>query len=179
VVPGETALAFYTAENCSDQEITGIATYNVTPNAAAAYFNKIQCFCFEYQLLKPHEKVAFPFILGFCLQFSEGGHLLKSPPMPRLTCPFSFSLILTLPRILYSAMWIRLSSLTPFLEPKVAPPFFKTYQSPNDKETVSIFHHKQLSLAPSFFSFHAPWFLYLLSFPGELRIISFSRPEGC
>jgi hypothetical protein len=31
VVAGETALAFYTAENFSDKPITGVATYNVQP----------------------------------------------------------------------------------------------------------------------------------------------------
>lgn len=33
VLPGETALAFYTATNHSDDDIVGIATYNVTPNS--------------------------------------------------------------------------------------------------------------------------------------------------
>ncbi len=31
VLPGETALAFYTAENWGDEDVIGIATYNTTP----------------------------------------------------------------------------------------------------------------------------------------------------
>ncbi len=31
VLPGETALAFYTAKNNSDHDLVGIATYNMTP----------------------------------------------------------------------------------------------------------------------------------------------------
>ena len=41
-MPGETALAFYTATNPTDQAITGISTYNVIPFEAGQYFNKIQ-----------------------------------------------------------------------------------------------------------------------------------------
>lgn len=36
VLPGETSLAFYTARNASDQDIIGIATYNVTPDRVRA-----------------------------------------------------------------------------------------------------------------------------------------------
>lgn len=57
VVPGETALAFYTATNPSDQSVIGISTYNVVPFEVGQYFNKIQCFCFEEQQLGPHEQV--------------------------------------------------------------------------------------------------------------------------
>lgn len=57
VHPGETALAFYTAKNPTDKPVIGISTYNVVPFEAGQYFNKIQCFCFEEQLLNPHEEV--------------------------------------------------------------------------------------------------------------------------
>ena len=50
VQPGETALAFYNAENKNPNAITGISTYNVSPQKAGLYFHKIQCFCFEEQV---------------------------------------------------------------------------------------------------------------------------------
>lgn len=60
VLPGETALAFYTAVNKSDEDIIGVATYSVTPGQVAPYFSKIQCFCFEEQRLNAGEEVDMP-----------------------------------------------------------------------------------------------------------------------
>lgn len=60
VLPGETALAFYTATNRSDTDIIGVATYSVTPAQVAPYFSKIQCFCFEEQRLNAGETVDMP-----------------------------------------------------------------------------------------------------------------------
>ncbi|WPH03403.1 Cytochrome c oxidase assembly protein COX11, mitochondrial [Acrodontium crateriforme] len=61
VLPGETALAFYTATNQSkDEDIIGVATYSVTPAQVAPYFSKIQCFCFEEQRLNKGETVDMP-----------------------------------------------------------------------------------------------------------------------
>ncbi|KAL0052389.1 hypothetical protein WJX82_001349 [Trebouxia sp. C0006] len=60
IKPGDSTLAFYTAQNLSDKSITGVSTYNVTPQQAGVYFNKIQCFCFEEQKLRPGEKIDMP-----------------------------------------------------------------------------------------------------------------------
>ncbi|KAL8738130.1 MAG: hypothetical protein Q9181_001036 [Wetmoreana brouardii] len=60
VLPGETALAFYTATNKSSEDIIGVATYSVTPAQVAPYFSKIQCFCFEEQRLNAGETVDMP-----------------------------------------------------------------------------------------------------------------------
>ena len=62
VVPGETALAFYTAHNPTDKAVTGVSTYNITPQKAGFYFNKIQCFCFTEQTLMPGQEVRMPVI---------------------------------------------------------------------------------------------------------------------
>ena len=57
---GETALAFYEAYNPTDRPVAGSASYNVTPYEAGYFFNKIQCFCFDEQLLQPGERVMMP-----------------------------------------------------------------------------------------------------------------------
>lgn len=59
---GETTMAFFRAKNTSDQTITGTATFNVTPEIAGRFFNKIQCFCFEEQTLKAGESVEMPVV---------------------------------------------------------------------------------------------------------------------
>ena len=57
---GETGLAFYEAHNPTDRPIGGQASYNVTPYQAGYFFNKIDCFCFEEQVLQPGETVMMP-----------------------------------------------------------------------------------------------------------------------
>ena len=57
---GEQSMAYYEAINRSDETLTGTAVFNVTPPQAGAYFNKIQCFCFTEQTLKPGERIEMP-----------------------------------------------------------------------------------------------------------------------
>ncbi len=57
---GENKLATYVATNTSGGPITGTASFNVSPEAAGVYFNKIECFCFTEQTLAPGETVEMP-----------------------------------------------------------------------------------------------------------------------
>ncbi|WP_133487416.1 cytochrome c oxidase assembly protein [Aliiroseovarius marinus] len=57
---GETGLAFYEAYNPTDRPVAGTASYNVAPFAAGGFFTKIDCFCFEQQVLQPGERVTMP-----------------------------------------------------------------------------------------------------------------------
>lgn len=83
VLPGETALAFYTAENWGTEDVVGIATYNITPSRVSCdraglrlfftltnlnlhdsqvspFFAKVECFCFEQQKIRAGEQVDLP-----------------------------------------------------------------------------------------------------------------------
>jgi len=57
---GEQVLAFYTATNTGTQPLVGTATFNVTPDKAGRYFNKIECFCFTEQRLEPGKSIEMP-----------------------------------------------------------------------------------------------------------------------
>jgi cytochrome c oxidase assembly protein Cox11 len=57
---GEDTLVFFSAENLSDRDLTGHATFNVTPDKAGIYFKKIQCFCFTEERLGANKRVEMP-----------------------------------------------------------------------------------------------------------------------
>ena len=59
---GEQTMATFAATNLSQRRITGTAVYNVVPESAAAYFNKIQCFCFTEQTLNAGESAELPVV---------------------------------------------------------------------------------------------------------------------
>lgn len=57
---GEPGFINFTAVNTGDDAVVGTAVYNVTPAKAGIYFNKIQCFCFNEQVLAPNQRQNFP-----------------------------------------------------------------------------------------------------------------------
>ncbi|MBM3602806.1 MAG: cytochrome c oxidase assembly protein [Alphaproteobacteria bacterium] len=60
VQAGQAFLAHYRLVNQSDKPVTVMASYNVTPEKIAPYFNKIQCFCFQEQHLDAGQTVDLP-----------------------------------------------------------------------------------------------------------------------
>lgn len=59
---GETVRVNFRVTNNSKQEKTGRSVFNVTPMAAGAYFNKLECFCFTDVTLKPGETREMPVV---------------------------------------------------------------------------------------------------------------------
>ena len=57
---GEENLAYYVGRNNSGRAITGVATYNVTPDKVGRYFHKTACFCFNEQTLASGQEMQFP-----------------------------------------------------------------------------------------------------------------------
>jgi cytochrome c oxidase assembly protein subunit 11 len=57
---GEPMTIDYWAENTSDEPTAGTAIYNVAPAKSGLYFVKVQCFCFEEQVLMPGQRVQMP-----------------------------------------------------------------------------------------------------------------------
>ncbi len=84
---GEEGLAYYEAYNPTDRVIAGTASYNVSPYSTGAYFSKIDCFCFEMQVLRPGEKVTMPvsfFVEPELLQDADAKHV------PVITLSYTF-----------------------------------------------------------------------------------------
>ena len=59
---GEHGLAFYEVTNTSEQDVSLMASYNVTPHKAGLCYNKLECFCFEERIVKAGETKKLPVV---------------------------------------------------------------------------------------------------------------------
>ena len=59
---GETVKIAYQAKNLYGDTERGRATFNVTPEFAGSYFNKLECFCFTDTELAPGETLDMPVV---------------------------------------------------------------------------------------------------------------------
>jgi cytochrome c oxidase assembly protein subunit 11 len=57
---GETLVVTYRAVNLSERVTSGSATYNVVPDQAGVFFNKLACFCFTEQSLEAGQSIDMP-----------------------------------------------------------------------------------------------------------------------
>jgi cytochrome c oxidase assembly protein subunit 11 len=59
---GETVQSDFTVTNLFDTPTRAVAQFNVTPETAGVYFNKVECFCFNETDLKPGETRTMPVV---------------------------------------------------------------------------------------------------------------------
>jgi cytochrome c oxidase assembly protein subunit 11 len=66
VNPGAANSVSFFVKNTTDKVMVGQAIPSVVPGAAAEFFHKTECFCFEHQVLQPGEEMEMPmrFIVG-------------------------------------------------------------------------------------------------------------------
>ena len=59
---GQTGLAYFKVTNHGSVPITGHAVYNVVPERAGGYFQKLECFCFSDQTIGAGKTMEFPVV---------------------------------------------------------------------------------------------------------------------
>jgi len=62
VHPGELTTVMYEFQNVLDRTMSAQAIPSYAPHEAAAYFNKVECFCFNQYTLAPGEKKQWPVV---------------------------------------------------------------------------------------------------------------------
>jgi cytochrome c oxidase assembly protein subunit 11 len=87
---GATNIAFYEAHNPTDRPIAGSASYNVAPFAVGPHFVKIDCFCFEEQILMPGETAVMPVTFFVDPEITEDP---EARHMPEVTLSYTFHTI--------------------------------------------------------------------------------------
>jgi cytochrome c oxidase assembly protein subunit 11 len=86
---GETGMAYFEAHNYGPTRVAGTATFNVLPYDAGPYFDKIDCFCFNIQVLEPGETVLMPVTFFVDPEILNESEL---PVLPEITLSYTFSM---------------------------------------------------------------------------------------
>ena len=68
---GETKIALFKVTNNSDRAITGRAVFNVVPEQAGPYFQKLDCFCFTDQTIQAGQSVDMPVLYFVDPKFAD------------------------------------------------------------------------------------------------------------
>lgn len=84
---GETVEIAYRVTNRSGKAVRAQATFNVTPDAAGAYFSKVKCFCFDQSVVKAGETVELPVVFFIDPAYAKAKELRK---IRTLTLSYTF-----------------------------------------------------------------------------------------
>jgi cytochrome c oxidase assembly protein subunit 11 len=84
---GETKLAFFKVTNTSNQAVTARAIYNVVPEQAGPYFQKLQCFCFEDQTIAAGATVDMPVLYYIDPKYAAD---IDTKGKPEVTLSYTF-----------------------------------------------------------------------------------------
>ena len=87
VKPGEVVTIEYEVENLSEKNNTGIATFAYFPSEFGNYVNKINCFCYDAQNMKPKEKNKFVLVLLIDPEVTKDS---KTKDIKEVTLQFTF-----------------------------------------------------------------------------------------
>lgn len=84
---GETKLAFFKVRNNSDKPITARAVFNVVPEQAGPYFQKLQCFCFTDQTIAAGATVDMPVLYFIDPKYADD---IDTKGKPEVTLSYTF-----------------------------------------------------------------------------------------
>ncbi len=84
---GETKIAFFKVTNNSDKPITGRALFNVVPEQAGPYFQKLQCFCFSDQTIAAGATVDMPVLYYVDPKYADD---INTKGKPEVTLSYTF-----------------------------------------------------------------------------------------
>jgi cytochrome c oxidase assembly protein subunit 11 len=84
---GETKLASFKVTNHADHPVTGRAVFNVVPEQAGPYFEKLQCFCFSDQTIGAGQTVDMPVLYFVDPKYAND---FETRNKPEITLSYTF-----------------------------------------------------------------------------------------